>query len=70
MLGSSAVRSLIREGKAYQIPSTMQTSKKLGMITMDDSLYNLYIGGLITAENCINYAQDVPGMEKRLSLRN
>jgi twitching motility protein PilT len=47
----------------------MQTSKKQGMITMDDSLYNLYIGGLISAENCINYAQDVPNMEKRLSFR-
>ncbi len=69
MLGSPAIRALIREGKAFQIPSTMQTSKKQGMITMDDSLYNLYIGGLISAENCINYAQDVPNMEKRLSFR-
>jgi len=69
MLGSPAIRALIREGKAFQIPSTMQTSKKQGMITMDDSLYNLYIGGLISAENCTNYAQDVPNMEKRLSFR-
>ncbi|MCR4840592.1 MAG: type IV pilus twitching motility protein PilT [Lachnospiraceae bacterium] len=67
MLGSPAIRALVREGKAFQIPSTMQTSKKLGMITMDDSLYNLYIGGLISAEDCCNYAQDVPGMEKRIS---
>jgi len=69
MLATPAVRSLIREGKAFQIPSTMQTSKKLGMITMDDSLFNLYMGGMISADNCINYAQDVPAMEKKLSFR-
>ena len=35
MVGIPAVRNLIREGKIYQIPSTMMTHKKEGMQTMD-----------------------------------
>ncbi len=41
LLGSSAVSSLIREGKTFQIPSVMQTSKSAGMVTMNDSLLAL-----------------------------
>ncbi len=38
LIGSSAVSNLIRQGKTFQLPSLMQTSKHLGMITMNDSL--------------------------------
>ena len=38
LLGNQAVCSLIREGKTYQISSIMQTSKRQGMTTMNDSL--------------------------------
>ncbi len=38
LLGNQAVASLVREGKTFQIPSIMQTSKRLGMTTMNDSL--------------------------------
>ncbi|HSQ64798.1 MAG TPA: type IV pilus twitching motility protein PilT [Polyangiaceae bacterium] len=41
LLGSSAVSSLIREGKTFQIPSVMQTSRGAGMVTMNDSLMQL-----------------------------
>lgn len=67
MMGTSAVRNLIREGKAFQIPSMIQTSKKQGMQSMDDALYNLYIGGLISPENCLNYAQDTIAMSRKVS---
>ncbi len=67
MMGTSAIRNLIREGKAFQIPSMIQTSKKQGMQSMDDALYNLYIGGLISAENCLNYAQDTIAMSKKVT---
>ena len=66
-MGTSAVRNLIREGKAFQIPSMIQTSKKQGMQSMDDALYNLYIGGLISAENCLNYAQDTIAMSRKVT---
>jgi twitching motility protein PilT len=41
LLVTSAVSNLIREGKTFQIPSIMQTSKRLGMITMNDTLLDL-----------------------------
>ena len=41
LLGNRAVASLIRDGKTFQIPSVMQTSKSVGMVTMNDSLLAL-----------------------------
>lgn len=38
MIATPAVRNLIREAKTYQIMSVMQTGKKYGMQTMDDSI--------------------------------
>ena len=53
LLGSSAVRNLLREGKIHQIPSAMQTSQKLGMQTMEMHLLELVDKGLITRETAI-----------------
>ena len=41
LLGTPAVSNLIREGKTFQIPSIMQTSKKIGMVTLNDALLEL-----------------------------
>jgi len=41
LLVTPAISNLIREGKTFQIPSIMQTSKRLGMITMNDTLLGL-----------------------------
>jgi twitching motility protein PilT len=41
LLVNNAVTSLIREGKTFQIPSVMQTSKGMGMVTMNDALLTL-----------------------------
>lgn len=41
MIVNSAISNLIREGKVFQIPSTMQTSRGIGMQTMNDSLLDL-----------------------------
>ncbi|MFN2563686.1 MAG: type IV pilus twitching motility protein PilT [Gemmatimonadaceae bacterium] len=41
LLTTPAISNLIREGKTFQIPSIMQTSKKLGMVTLTDALMDL-----------------------------
>ncbi len=41
LLTTPAVSNLIREGKTFQIPSIIQTSRKIGMITLNDSLLEL-----------------------------
>ncbi len=58
MIANPAVRNLIRESKAYQIPSMIQTGKKYGMQTMDDSIMNLYKHGWISAEEAYSKCTD------------
>jgi twitching motility protein PilT len=41
LLSTPAIANLIREAKTFQIPSIMQTSKKLGMVTLNDALLEL-----------------------------
>lgn len=53
LIGTTAVRNLIREGKIHQIPSTMQTSQAAGMQTMEMNLRDLVDKGLITRETAI-----------------
>ena len=51
LLNSSATKSLIREGKIYQLESVIQTSKKEGMISMEKSLSNLIESGEVRRED-------------------
>ncbi|ATB33497.1 type IV pilus twitching motility protein PilT [Melittangium boletus] len=41
LLCTSSVANLIREGKTFQIPSIMQTSRGIGMSTLNDALLDL-----------------------------
>ncbi len=66
MLPNPAIRSLIREGKNHQIASFIQTNKKMGMQTMDDAIYELYLKGSITRDQAIAFSQDVQTMERKL----
>jgi len=56
LLVNSAVKSLIREGKIYQLESVMQTSRKEGMISMDKALEELVEAGEVKRED-INFKQ-------------
>jgi twitching motility protein PilT len=56
LVGSSAVRTLIRERKTYQIPSLMQTSKRDGMLLMDDHLSILVRNGTITPDEASRHS--------------
>ena len=53
MVCTPAVRALIREEKAHQIESAMQAGKKYGMQTLNDALYQLYLGREVTKEECL-----------------
>ena len=66
MHANHAVRNLIREGKSHQLQSVMQTNRKIGMITMDDAILQLYYDGRIDRELAIQFAQDVDGMEQKI----
>jgi twitching motility protein PilT len=58
MIASSAIKSLIREGKTYQIPNVIQTSASEGMISLDKVLAEYVSRGDITLEDALTWAQD------------
>ena len=64
LMNTPAVANCIREGKTFMLPGIMQTGKAVGMITMDDSLKNLYNKGLITQEECLSSCADLTNMKK------
>ena len=50
MVGTNAVRNLIREGKTAQIQSMIQVGKKDGMIVLKDRALEMFEAGIITQE--------------------
>lgn len=58
MIGTAAVRNLIRENKVAQLYSTIQTGAEHGMITLDQSLLNLVNANKITEAEARTYAKD------------
>jgi twitching motility protein PilT len=62
LLTTPAVSNLIRESKIFQIPSIIQTSKQLGMLTLNDALLDLIDKKLITAEEAYVRSVEKAGM--------
>lgn len=56
LLGTAATASNIRDGKSHLLDSIIQTSKGIGMITLDESLSQLVQAGLITLDDAKGYA--------------
>ncbi len=67
LLANPAVRNLIREGKSHQLLSVIQTNRKDGMISMDESIMQLYEAGKISKEMAIQFAAEQDRMEARLN---
>jgi twitching motility protein PilT len=63
LVNTPAVANCIREGKTYMLPGIMQTGKHVGMITMDESLRQLYIRGIISAEDLLFRSEDKTQMK-------
>ncbi len=63
LVNTPAVSNCIREGKTFMLPGVMQTGKNVGMITMDESLRNLYINGSISAEEALFRSDDKAQMK-------
>jgi twitching motility protein PilT len=58
LIATPAVRNLIREGKTHQIPSSIQTGKKYGMMLLDEAIMDLYNKGWISADDAYAKAND------------
>jgi twitching motility protein PilT len=58
LLSVPAISNLIREGKTFQIPSVIQTSRRLGMITLTDALIELVDANIVEAREAYAKALD------------
>ena len=67
MIANPAVRNLVREGKTYQIPSMIQTGKKYGMQSLDDSIMELLTKKIISPDDayirCVDKGKFLPFMK-------
>jgi twitching motility protein PilT len=66
MLMNSAIGNLIRKGETHKIQSTIQTSKRFGMVTLDDYLLDLVRQGVVTSECALEAAQNREDLASRL----
>ncbi len=67
MIASAAIRNLIREAKAHQITSIIQTSANIGMTTTDQSLRDAYNRGHISYETAMSRAHNVEELKRMMT---
>jgi twitching motility protein PilT len=65
MISTPAIANLIREDKTYQLPNAIVTSKKEGMILLDDFLFELFIQGKIRYQDMMEKAVDPASLQER-----
>jgi len=66
MFVTDAIRNLIRENKCFRINSFIQTGGNLGMILLDDFMFNLWSQGRITFQEMMKYAQDPDSLQQKV----
>ena len=67
LLCTSAVRNCIRENRIYEIPNIIETSRKVGMQSMDFSISDMYFKGFIDREEAIVRSTNPGKMDKQLT---
>ncbi len=67
LLGTNAVRNMVRERNVHLIQNTIATSRALGMQTMEESLASLYRRGLITYSDALAHANDPSVLQRMLA---
>jgi twitching motility protein PilT len=66
MLMTPAVGNLVRKNETNKIQSTIQTSRRMGMVTLDDYLLDLVRKDAISVKVALEAAQDRADLESRL----
>lgn len=64
LIGTPAVRNIIREGKSHQLDAVIQTGAEFGMQSMDKTLVSLIHSGTITYEEARTYAVDIEELDR------
>jgi twitching motility protein PilT len=69
LLSTPSVSNLIREGKTFQLPSVIQTSKKIGMVTLNDALIDLVDANKVEPQEAYFKANEKTGFANLLRTR-
>ncbi len=70
MICNAAIKNLIREAKAHQVLSIIQTSTNIGMQTMDQALRDLYQRGMISYDDAMERSVNPEELKKMLNTGN
>ncbi len=68
LIGTPAVANQIRENKTFQLPSIIQTSGQLGMMTMEQSLIKLCEAGLIEKRDALEVVENPEELKHSLGM--
>jgi twitching motility protein PilT len=66
LLCNSAVRNCIRENRIFEIPNIIETSRRIGMQSMDNSISEMYFEGYLDREEAIAWSSNPAKMDKLL----
>ena len=64
MIGTRAIRSMVRENKIPQMKSALQTGSNVGMQTLDQNLLELVSMGIVSREEAIGKAENAELFQK------
>ena len=67
LIGTDAIRNMIRDGKTHQIPAFLDAGQQYGMQTMDKALLELYRRGTISRDITLLNAKKIEEMKRQMS---
>jgi twitching motility protein PilT len=67
MLCTPAVRNIIREARTFEIPNVIDTNRQLGMVSLDNSIAELYFNGMFSREDAVAQAAFPDKLERQLA---
>ncbi|WP_316250700.1 type IV pilus twitching motility protein PilT [Protaetiibacter sp. SSC-01] len=70
MFITPAIANLVREGKTYQVTSSLQSGAAQGMHTMDQHLADLVNGGEVAYEHALEKVQDLETFNRLVTRRD
>ncbi|MGF1739033.1 PilT/PilU family type 4a pilus ATPase [Photobacterium satsumensis] len=70
LINTPRVADLIRRGELHEIKETMAKSTESGMMTFDQSLYELYSAGKITEQDALHHADSANDLRLMIKVGN
>jgi twitching motility protein PilT len=67
MLCTPAIRNIIREARTFEIPNVIETSRAIGMVSLDHAIAELYFNGLISRDDAIAQAAYPDKLDRQLA---